>query len=429
MTMTPAAELRAAAERARQIGDPLHSALAALLELHAKEYDASVVAAADVWPDSAIEAARWLAAQASPEALAVARQLLGTTTGQPETEPPADRRAHVADALANADGWIWAPGFDRTKSPSYQGYLRQADAVLAVLPAPADRAATRDRIRRAICEASGFTWLPDELMEPDEYGEHADAVLAVLDAPADRAAVLNAVAAQYEQMLADIGADTAQDPRYWTGVQHVTLGLRRLAGEAAAGAHHHTTADKAAALGMTPTEYRQHSYNTAVQQIRAASRGLFAGTAIRVADALEEPTDAGAHHPEQAQPPGGFATRVCRNCSRTITWVPGGTWTHEPHNPDGGHIAAPYSLPAECHVTPAVPAAPEEQPAPALTEEAKPRLLWSDLLGADPDITGGACTQCYMDRARDRDHDMSPEHAHCRAALDGDAPAAPEETR
>lgn len=38
----------------------------------------------------------------------------------------------------------------------------------------------RDRIRRAICEASGFTWLPDELMEPDEYGEHADAVLAVL---------------------------------------------------------------------------------------------------------------------------------------------------------------------------------------------------------------------------------------------------------
>ncbi|MFE9777768.1 hypothetical protein ACFYPA_06375 [Streptomyces sp. NPDC005775] len=59
----------------------------------------------------------------------------------------------------------------------------------------------RDRIRRAICEANGFTWLPDELMEPDEYGEHADAVLSVLrratqpefkavafPAPADRAA-------------------------------------------------------------------------------------------------------------------------------------------------------------------------------------------------------------------------------------------------
>lgn len=46
----------------------------------------------------------------------------------------------------------------------------------------------RDRIRRAICEASGFTWLPDELMEPDEYGEHADAVLAVLPAPTDHVA-------------------------------------------------------------------------------------------------------------------------------------------------------------------------------------------------------------------------------------------------
>ncbi|MGW1154518.1 hypothetical protein ACWD45_24940 [Streptomyces rubiginosohelvolus] len=76
---------------------------------------------------------------------------------------------------------------------------------------------------------------------------------------------------------------------------------------------------------------------------------------------------------------------------------------------------------------PAAPAAPEEQAAPAEAEEAKPRLLWSDLLGADPDITGGACTQCYMDRARDRDHDMSPEHAHCRAVLDGDGTTALEE--
>lgn len=52
------------------------------------------------------------------------------------------------------------------------------------------------------------------------------------------------------------------------------------------------------------------------------------------------------------------------------------------------------------------------------TETEAPRLPWSDLLGVAPDITGGACTQCYMDRARDRDHDMSPEHAHCRTVLD-----------
>ncbi|MFF7183282.1 hypothetical protein [Streptomyces sp. NPDC008121] len=103
-------------------------------------------------------------------------------------------------------------------------------------PAPADRAATRDRIRRAIGEASGFTWLPDELMEPDEYGEHADAVLAVLDAPADRAAILNERAAFLEGVLRD--SDPASDPRYCQAVHDVALGLRRLAGEAAAGAHH-----------------------------------------------------------------------------------------------------------------------------------------------------------------------------------------------
>jgi hypothetical protein len=52
------------------------------------------------------------------------------------------------------------------------------------LPAPADRAELRDRIRRAVCEAEGFAWDSD-LLEPDEYGEVADAVLAVLPAPAE----------------------------------------------------------------------------------------------------------------------------------------------------------------------------------------------------------------------------------------------------
>lgn len=40
----------------------------------------------------------------------------------------------------------------------------------------------RDRLRRAICEASGFTWDTD-MLEPDEYGDHADAVLQVLGEP------------------------------------------------------------------------------------------------------------------------------------------------------------------------------------------------------------------------------------------------------
>lgn len=65
-------------------------------------------------------------------------------------------------------------------------------------------------------------------------------------------------------------------------------------------------------------------------------------------------------------------------------------------------------------------AAGQDQP----TTEA-PTPLWSDLLGAAPDVTGGACTQCYMDRARGREHDLSPEHAHCRTILDQPEPAAP----
>lgn len=65
-------------------------------------------------------------------------------------------------------------------------------------------------------------------------------------------------------------------------------------------------------------------------------------------------------------------------------------------------------------------AAGQDQPT---TEVPKP--LWSDLLGAAPDITGGACTQCYMDRARGREHDLSPEHAHCRTVLEQPEPTAP----
>ena len=48
----------------------------------------------------------------------------------------------------------------------------------AVVP-PVDRAALRDRIRRAVCEAEGFAWDSD-MLEPDEYGDHADMVLAAL---------------------------------------------------------------------------------------------------------------------------------------------------------------------------------------------------------------------------------------------------------
>ena len=64
---------------------------------------------------------------------------------QPETPAvPVDQAAlrdRIADKLADVEGWQWAPGYDKTASPTYRHFLRQADAVLAVLPAPVDRAA------------------------------------------------------------------------------------------------------------------------------------------------------------------------------------------------------------------------------------------------------------------------------------------------
>ncbi|MGW6600505.1 hypothetical protein [Streptomyces sp. NPDC055036] len=47
-----------------------------------------------------------------------------------------------------------------------------------------------------------------------------------------------------------------------------------------------TTADRAAALGMTPTEYRTHRHHTAVEQIRTAAQGLLVETGARVLHAL-----------------------------------------------------------------------------------------------------------------------------------------------
>ena len=99
---------------------------------------------------------------------------------------------------------------------------------------PADRD-LRDRIRRAICEASGFAWDPD-MQELDEYGEHADAVLAVLPADTGRAAVLREAAdavwaMDYEADGKDYGFDSIKDA--WDGgTMDASKYLRRMADEA-----------------------------------------------------------------------------------------------------------------------------------------------------------------------------------------------------
>ncbi|MEU3603757.1 hypothetical protein ABZ714_34380 [Streptomyces sp. NPDC006798] len=108
------------------------------------------------------------------------------------------------------------------------------------MPEPADT--LRDRIAHALEREDARNCGYDHGFAPaygqdDETDGFVNAVLAVLPPPAtDRAETLREAAAQYEQLLKDIGPKTAQDPRYWTGVQHVVTGLRRLAAEAAAGA-------------------------------------------------------------------------------------------------------------------------------------------------------------------------------------------------
>ncbi|MGV9579756.1 hypothetical protein ACWDRZ_24190 [Streptomyces sp. NPDC003509] len=113
-------------------------------------------------------------------ALAVARQLLGTTTGQPATAPwpptGEQRPDHKLYTLLRRVGL--------TPEAAQQEIDTYTQTILARQGAPAvDQTPLRDRIRRAVCEAEGFAWDTD-MLEPDEYGEVADAVLAVLPAPA-----------------------------------------------------------------------------------------------------------------------------------------------------------------------------------------------------------------------------------------------------
>lgn len=101
----------------------------------------------------------------------------------------------------------------------------------------ADEARTlRDQIAAALYEHThpGSYW-SDTSMPADwrpTYLDEADAVLAVLPEPGtqtDRGAALREAADRYEEILAN--ADTGADPRYWTAVRDITLGLRRLADE------------------------------------------------------------------------------------------------------------------------------------------------------------------------------------------------------
>lgn len=135
---------------------------------------------------------------------------------------PSDR-ADVRDILLHAIDFTYA----------YSLGYRTPEALLAAYDATrtdVDRAAIRDRI------AALFRHLPDEEpLREATPGEIADAVLAELPAPADRAAVLSPA----ERTMLTYALNQAQ-LRIWSvgGVtdeeQAAVVSLRRLAGEAAA---------------------------------------------------------------------------------------------------------------------------------------------------------------------------------------------------
>ncbi|MDW4900629.1 hypothetical protein RB625_19660 [Streptomyces californicus] len=180
-------------EHAALMGPGAGLALAALLESAAEYY-----APGPAHPTHVVHA------------LAVARQLLGTSVAEGRLSPAAAPLAEVwtvwredepvyahytteADARQGTiDCWqedepscpdySWrqdGPRLELVVGGEFGGVYASRHRVYGAPPAPADRAATRDRIRRAVCEAEGFAWDTD-MLEPDEYGEHADAVLAVL---------------------------------------------------------------------------------------------------------------------------------------------------------------------------------------------------------------------------------------------------------
>ncbi|MET4670774.1 hypothetical protein [Streptomyces sp. PvR018] len=245
---TPADLLRAAAVRARRTGDPLQTDLALLLEAVSNSDDETLN---DPWSDRHDGCGREYCVPAA--ALAVARQLLGTTS---EDDRAATEKK--LGALQRRRDEVGAECRRRGRR-----VLEQSEQILAL-----ER--SLDEVRRQ---------LGQEILRA---GEAEAALNAAPPAPADRAAI-EALAAEWEK-------------RGEYGDSSITDRARELravlAGEAAAGVQPPTTtADRAAALGMTPTEYRQHSHTTAVQQIQAAAQGLFAGTAIRVADALKEPDE------------------------------------------------------------------------------------------------------------------------------------------
>ncbi|MFF3094196.1 hypothetical protein [Streptomyces cyaneofuscatus] len=163
----PADQLRAAADRARETGNPLHTALADWLKASATLH----------LPD--IECG-YCAPGRNPlrlpcPALAVARQLLGTT---------------VAEGAASSVG---------TSSPSANKSGPSVAATLAAPPAPADRAATLRWVADDLRRTADAVFQPYYRSAYRTAANHYERLADEAPAPTPLAARLGALAAEWEQ--------------------------------------------------------------------------------------------------------------------------------------------------------------------------------------------------------------------------------------
>ena len=149
----------------------------------------------------------------------------------------------------------------------------------------------------------------DELYEESDADFTASFEPVVSSPPAtDRATVLCEVADRLKQK-ADALTEGVHDLAMFVAKARIAEAevldreadeLRRMADEAQQ--PEPTTADKAAALGMTDAEYRAHSHRAAVDAIRAAIPGLYATVGLHVEDVLADAPAIGARQPDTETP-------------------------------------------------------------------------------------------------------------------------------
>lgn len=258
----------------------------------------------------------------TPEALLVAYDASRAVP----VPPPADqtaRRDRIADAVRSAacpgdcgnteeecareriQPFAWHYG----RLAIVEGTPEQfADAVLAVLPEQTDRAAEAERLLSPDYEhpECGFHWHGRDGMDiPIRDGQPV--------CPRCELAKVEKKLAYVQRMRDEVGAECKRRGRIkleqaerivrlereLDGVRD-QLGkemlraddaeteLRRMAAEEQPAETQGTTADKAAALGLTDAEYRARSHAAAVATIRAAIPGMYAHVGFRLEDVLNE---------------------------------------------------------------------------------------------------------------------------------------------